>query len=392
MNAAPAGRGEPLLPLWPVLLVPVQVQTRFGTRSGQPVLRVRVYPDQFSIDTHDPRLTQDEIDTGRLFWTSAWRAGQESEAQQRAIWGRLADAYGPRRAAWVARDLAPSNVVQWPAQPTPADQPLNPLPQIPAPSHGTKPSSYARAAEAAAMPDRWLVTAYTGDIAVHSQESTPIRKPLYVGPALGPNGQPPNVVADPSGLKLDPEMRWLVDFDEAIAAGMAVEIAISADEAQLGFDRLIVVGLRRSSAQSGGEELARIIAGHHFSQGFAFVPQGTQTNNMGGARAGYVSADTGYQSFQTERLGPLVQRDGAVAAAFLGVPGELFEHIEASDRSDQANARAMAAALWPPTLGYFLLQMMADVFTPEQEDAARTYFIDRVRGLFDCDVFPVSES
>jgi len=338
-----AVRGDESQPTsWPVLLVPVQVQTRFGSKGGQPVLRIRIYPDQFSIDTHDPRLTQDEIDAGSFFWTSAWRAGKDDADAQRAVWGRLVDAYGPRRAAWVARDLTPTNMANWPPQRTPENQPLNPQPQIPAPAHGTRPSSHARPAQAAALPDRWLITAYTGAAAAHAIVGQPIRRPLYVGPSLGAPGQPPNFVTDASGLTLDPEMHWLIDFDEALAAGMALELPITAAEAQQGFDRIVVVGLRRSSAQSGGEELARILDGHHFSEGLAFVPQGTQTNNTNDARSGYAFADSGYRSFDIERGDPLAQRDGAVVTTFLGLPNDLFEHVEASDRTDQANARAMA--------------------------------------------------
>jgi len=376
---APERGNEQQQAVWPVLLAPVQIQTRFGTKDGQAVLRLRIYPDQFSIDTHDPRLTQDEIDAGTFFWTSAWRAGSGCDDAQRAIWGRLVDAYGPQRAAWIARDLTPANVDGWPAQRTPDSDPLDPAPQVPAPSHGTKPSSYARAAEAAAMPDRWLVALYAGTAAPRTATTTDIRRPLYVGPRLD-GGQAPSFPPDASELRLDPEMRWLVDFDEAVRAGMAIELLLTGAEARRGFDRIVVVGLRRSSAQSGGEELARIIDGHHFSEGFAFVPQGTPTNNTAVARAGYASTDAGYRSYAVERRDPLTQHDGAVAARLLGLPDDLFEHVEAADRTDQANARAMAVALWGPTLGYFLLQMMADVFTPEQEDAARTFFLDNVRG------------
>jgi len=372
--------GDEQLPAqWPVLLIPVQIQTRFGTRDGKPVLRIRVYPDQFSIDTHDPRLTADEVDAGTFFWNSAWRAGRDDDDAQRTVWGRLVDAYGPQRAAWVARDLTPANVGSWPVQRTPDDQPLNPAPQVPAPSHGTKPSSYARPAEAAAMPDRWLFAAYSGAAGSRTVLGTPIRKPLYVGPRLD-GGQPPDFGTDASGLPLDPEIRWLVDFDEAVGAGMAAELPLELPEAQRGFDRLVVVGVRRSSAQGGGDELARILDGHHYSEGLAFVPQGTQTNNTSNGRARYASADNGYRSYDVERRAALAQRDGAIAAAALGLPGELFEHVAAADRTDQANARAMAVALWGPTLGYFLLQMMADVFTREHEDVARTYFLDYVRG------------
>jgi hypothetical protein len=373
----PSGTAPTLEARWPVLLVPVQIQTRFTMRGEQPVLRVRIYPDQFSIDRHDPRLTQEEIDAGMSFWTSTWRAGADDVEGQRAIWARLVDAYGPRRAAWIARDLTPSNADSRPRKRTPDDQPLDSAPRIPPPSQGTKPSSYARAVEAAAMPDRWLVTVYSGGTAAYSVESGAVRRPLVVGPAPAQATQPPPASG---GFDLDPEMRWLVEFDEALAAGMAVEIPISAAEAASGFDRIVVTGLRRASLQQGAEELARILDGHHYGDGLALVPQGTPTNNTEQARSGYTAGDPGYRSFDVECGQPLVQRDGALVTLALGLPAELFQHVAATDGADQANARAMTVALWGPTLGYFLLQLMDGVFSPEQEDAARTYFLDRVRG------------
>src|SRR5262249_49282006 len=50
------------------------------------------------------------------------------------------------------------------------------------------------------------------------------------------------------------------------------------------------------------------------------------------------------------------------------------------DGREQANAGAMALALWPSTMGYFLRQMMADLVAEPQIAQARQFFIHYVRG------------
>src|SRR6185503_904977 len=63
----------------PVALLPVQVQTRYVTRAGNPQLLVRVYPDELHLDAHEPRLTAAEVAWGKKAWQLAWPANRSEE-------------------------------------------------------------------------------------------------------------------------------------------------------------------------------------------------------------------------------------------------------------------------------------------------------------------------
>ena len=93
----------------PVVLFPVRLETRFfplADRGSE--LRVRVYPDNVHLDSHEPALTSEEITWGRHFWEQTWRAANDPE-RDKAAWRQLADLYDPPRAAWIARALKPLN-------------------------------------------------------------------------------------------------------------------------------------------------------------------------------------------------------------------------------------------------------------------------------------------
>src|SRR5947209_15977162 len=80
-------------PARPVVLFPVRLETRFFPQAdGSSELRVRVYPDQVHIDSHEPGLTRDEITWGQHFWEQTWRAGNEEE-RRKAAWRQLADRF-----------------------------------------------------------------------------------------------------------------------------------------------------------------------------------------------------------------------------------------------------------------------------------------------------------
>src|SRR5690348_4380861 len=102
---------EPLSfgPTQPIMMFPVRLETRFfPLPDGGADLRVRVYPDKVHVDTHEPELTEQEIDWGKHFWEQTWRAANDEEARKIA-WRQLAERFDPRRAAWVARALKPLN-------------------------------------------------------------------------------------------------------------------------------------------------------------------------------------------------------------------------------------------------------------------------------------------
>jgi hypothetical protein len=117
---------ERLKDSFPILLMPVRLETRFKTavnpRTGAavPQLWVRIYPDDCSIDSFDETLTETELANGKSYWTSFWQAGGVEE-QERSAWRVLASRHGSGRAAWIARQLQPVNLAAKPSKPRPQD-------------------------------------------------------------------------------------------------------------------------------------------------------------------------------------------------------------------------------------------------------------------------------
>ncbi|MCQ6473315.1 hypothetical protein, partial [Vibrio parahaemolyticus] len=88
---------------------PVRLETRFfPLPAGGFELRVRIYPDQVHIDSHEPGLTGEELAWGQHFWEQTWRASTDTE-RAKAAWRQLADRFDPPRAAWIAQALKPLN-------------------------------------------------------------------------------------------------------------------------------------------------------------------------------------------------------------------------------------------------------------------------------------------
>lgn len=166
---------------------------------------------------------------------------------------------------------------------------------------------------------------------------------------------------------------------------MGLRVQLDPTTAQQGLDRLIVVGVKASlDGTSAKNRLAALLDAHHYTEGAAFVPTGTPTNNTTDAPAGYSSRRPDHSvSHRVERAAALVQAgdgsDGDLTARALGVSVKPLEHLWGADHAEQRSARSMNAALWPATWGYFLEQMMADVFPDSAIRHGRRHFIDYVR-------------
>jgi hypothetical protein len=358
----------------PLLLFPFRIETRFvadvvnaGVAEG-PALLLRVYPDTVSVSAFESALTADEIGAGQAYWTQVWLAGTPPDTDPdndtvQAPWRVLAAAYGPPRAAWIALQLTPVNAAAQPAAPTPAGQQPSPAPQFPSPP--TRPSSYEQAPTALVLPAAWTVALYSGS---GSRQVT--GGPITAGLAVGFT---PHDGAMATGLPVDAGMSWLVDFDTAVAAGMALRIPLTQAEFTAGLDRIIVYGL---PAASGTGALTELLNAHHYSEGLAFVPQGAPTKNTTGTAAGYSQQDPDYTvSFAVERSGPLTAAgsDGTQAAQLLGVPASTFAHVQYADGYGSRNGQDMMTAAWPATLGYFIAQLMEPQLSAAGVSAARAY-------------------
>lgn len=345
----------------PLVLLPIRIETRFTPDT----LLLRVYPDEILADSFEPELTDDEIADGLTFWDAAW----PGETEERLAWKAIAGKIGPARAAWVTQVMTPANLAARPAG----------TPTCPTPAR--RESSWTRPVEARLLPDRWhvLLETASGDRII---SGSPIHEPLAL--TFSPDPGDPTDPLGEDGLELSADVRWTVDFDQAVKVGMGIRIPISPAEHDLGFTRVIVFGVKSSLAPDvSATGLGELLEHHRYGRGFALVPQGTPTNNTSAAATPFPPRDSdGQRSFAVQRTGlPVVAgRDGPRLMSALGVAAEAAIHLDGADGREAERAGAMARALWPVTWGYFLAELMVPVFDDPSIQAARRFFVNHVRG------------
>ncbi|HEU0294577.1 MAG TPA: hypothetical protein VFR47_17690 [Anaerolineales bacterium] len=354
-----------------IALLPIRLETHFRSGLAGTELLVRIYPDDVHVETHEPELTDEEVQAGQAFWRATLAADALPEAQRPAArlaaWAQLAGRFTPERAAWVARVLTPE-------RPDPNGEPA--FPETP-----RRKEAWTRPPQARALPDRWVILGYRGGQRIFAVWGNPVPDPLPVG--LSPEAEIPlPAEGEPA---VDPVLRWMFDFTEAERLGMGVRIPLGAGRLAR-IDLLLALGVKASADdQESAGRLAALLDGHHYTSGLGFVRQGTPTNNTEAARSAFNQPDATFErSFARERGDPLFSpgdgSNGDLTALAFGLDPSLFAHVLDSGLQEQTEARCMNAALWHSTWGYFLEQVMAPVFKPTEIAAFRRHFVEHVRG------------
>ncbi|PWT72897.1 MAG: hypothetical protein C5B46_06160 [Proteobacteria bacterium] len=369
----------------PVIMFPVRLETRFFSQPDNSAeLRLRVYPDKIHIDTHEPELTAVEMAWGKHFWEQTWRAGADDE-RKKAAWQQLADRFDARRAAWIARSLKPLNPQDQPGARLSDDEAL-PKP-INFPNVKNRADSWTRAPATKVLPDRWHVFAYAGGTLVVHKSGNAIPPQL----ATGPDPAKPLPPSD-TDFAIDDGMKWMVDFDEAEKVGMGIRIPLAPADPKA-FDILLVLGVKdAANPDDATRQLTALLDAHHYTDGLSILLSGTPSNNTADAPSGFNSVDAGQeQSYWAERgnssfkSGDGSNADVLTIALGLGPNHVTLAHLTNANAQEQADARHMNRALWPATMGYFLLQMMGiknEGATPLSVDDlrwVRAHFIEYVR-------------
>ena len=397
----------------PVLLLPTRLETRFADVSdpnGPDVeLKVRVYPDDIHVDTHERELTAEEVRWGVHFWEQVWWANHTGTPEEiraavpegvlgetdpsafpdgpaarhgavlERAWAQLAERFGPERAAWVKRELAPDTgdaLLDGPNDASAADPDPVDFDALRADAD-RRPESWTRAPRARGLPDQWVAFAETDGTTVTAR-SEPVRRPLTVGPqpdriGSGASGSDPNAPGDPEADALgEGELSWVFDFDEAVDAGMGFSVPLTADQAAAGVDRLVVLGVSTAlDGADGSDVVGDLLDAHRHTDGLSLVERGTPTNDTRKGSAAESPSDrpTPFALACGDARGPPSRdSDAARAARLLGLddPGAgpassgraLGRAVGGHERVDAA-AAAMNAALWPATWGYYLPHMLA---------------------------------
>ncbi|MFN8059516.1 MAG: hypothetical protein U0Q12_10140 [Vicinamibacterales bacterium] len=335
------------------------------------------------------------------YWKAVWRADGAREATDEAA-SSLAQSLGITRteaSALVARHV-PVNLTTKPVPPHSKSDITVEVAWLALPAAAdSKTRSWTAPAQVHVMPDRFVVIGYQDDKVVFEAQGAPIPSPLIAGP--DPSAPPDEQLQhDAEGeLSVPDAMRWMVDFDRALEVGMGVKVPLDTARVDLSrpITRVIAIGLRLSDdSESGRARLEGLLTNHRYGhQGFAFVPQGTPTNNTEGDSAGYrrdEDADAAYDALfgPTKRLTSTPdwwqRQDGQWLADALGIDVRVFEGVVNASARDFAEARAMNRALWPATLGYALETMLHPVMSAAAVDATRWFYSHFVsgRGLLPC--------
>ena len=341
----------------PFLLFPVRIETIFAATNPQRgvagiELRVRVYPDEIVVHTHETTLTNREVDAGQLYWVElvvAAHLRSTRERRQADAWSHIVNLFGGQRAAWVARNTKPSdwetlsaagetqslikflneadgnffaNLLALPLKPSvrakltqgiaaddsdaffqlASDEAWGELINTAArtqiagfPSFDlTRTDAWSRAPRTRVLPDRFVLLLYATETSAPQElVGEPIADTMFVGPdPLEPKGTVIRNEADKS-IKLGGDCDWMTDFDVAVTKGMAFRVPLTEQQASAGFARVAVLGLRLSAGSThGAEMLEELIVNHQYSpKGFSLVPQGTPTNNTERNGTGYSDND-----------------------------------------------------------------------------------------------------
>ena len=337
----------------PILMFPVRLEARFATDA--PVLKVRVYPDDVHQDGLQRSLTQKEIDAGRAYWAEL-SAGADPAGP---AWSALVGVCGPagkglHRAGWVSRRTAGD-----------AD------PGVPRDEEKVEPLT------ARALPARWLAVGFAGGREVARQWSADVRRPLLLGPETRKG------TIDPERIFADPATAWIADYEQAVAAGMAINLRLPAGIASL--DLLLVVGVRDGEPGEAATELAELLQAHRFRWGVELLAPGTPTNTTVEAASAWTSRPDEAAAAPVARQTPAPGTDLAALLSALGLAADTdLAAVPGAGRTDQQHQRDMNAALWATTWGGFL-ETLLDEQTGEDGiprrvvRAVRSLFVDNVR-------------
>lgn len=367
---------------YPVLLLPVRVETRFmrikhvarGVAQNDPNLLgildgkelwIRIFPDDIFVHTHETELTQDELDAGNTYWTEV--AAATDENGKLGAWRVLSGLFGSERAAWVARQTDPANTST---------------------TITMRPGPWEKAPHTRVLPDRFVVRMYNG---TSFREVTGNDIPAHLQVGIDPQEDDEAYNRDNGNLNLPAPLKWMTDFHEAEKVGMGIRVDLSNQEFDIGFDKLLVLGVKVSASSSESKILLEeLIDNHHYTDGgFAIIKQGTPTNNTDDSQAGYSRMGLDEEeSYQLEMGEPQFsveandydKSDGQHLAEALGLSYETLQNIHNAGATDIREGMAMNRAIWPSTLGYFMDQMFHPVFTDTVIADTRNFFGTHVLG------------
>ncbi|TXI37919.1 MAG: hypothetical protein E6Q59_07195, partial [Nitrosomonas sp.] len=351
---------------------------------------VKADGDYILVIVSEQPLPEAEKPFVQQYWQAVFSANNDATALDTA-YTKLKDDLGEAHAQEIIASYQPQNLNVKPAPSQIITNVRVELLELPVVDGvDTQLQAWSNPARVALLPERFVVMGFNGKEQTLQHIGRPVPSELIVGP--NPNApEDQQLRLEDDELIVPDEMKWVTDFDEAVAKGMGFKINLTDAQARRGFDRLFVLGVRLSTdVDKSREQLQQLIQHHQRSRkGFSFLMQGAPTNNVEDQESGYTwfsDADASYDHYFNQYAADddpadwRTRKDGRWLTNSLGLDPSVLKLSPQYYASDQLEARAMNEALWPATLGYFMDQMMEPVFSDDTITATRNYFNRYVLG------------
>ena len=310
---------------------------------------MRVYPDKVHLDSHEPSLDADEMLWGTRFWEVQWA----DATKRREAWRMLAGRFGPERACLGGARADPDQPRVTPVR-TPRNSPT---------SEHLPPRRALRGCGCSPTLGRDGVRGgVVAAVAPDATSSRTWRSDLTSRPTVTIDDEPPAV---------DAGMRWMIDFDRAEEAGMALRLALPSPAV----DVLLVAGVAsgRPIDAAAPPSSTRTAT----PTGSPSRPAASPTNDTAAGSTAYQEPDPQHeQSFAREWDSDETARGSNARCASKAFGVESFSRLASGvDHDDDRRAR------WRPRSGRrprvtFLAQMIGfdgTGLTPAGRDWARAH-------------------
>lgn len=349
---------------FPILFFPVRIETVFNEEHQQ--LWIRIFPDEIAVDTHEEILSEAEAEEGKTYWRQFVDGDTEEDKIQ--AWDLLSRSFSAPRAAYVALQTTPVNLGS-----------VSSGDQLEFPALQTQADTWSKQPETYVMPDAFTVQAYGNDGSELFFEMIPIPDYLKMGidPTLGPDEDNPDEAGSfdqrevngmANDLWADETVDWMIDFEAAVEKGMAARIDITPEQFELGFKRVLVVGVKSTLPREESQNrLEQLLRNHHYTDGLSVLKQGSNTNNTDDEYSGFQSVEFGNKvTYQTERLDPLFnptpinkdKTDGQFLCEALGIEYDTMYHIFRSDGTDIKDVINYNTTNYQALLGYTFTELI----------------------------------
>lgn len=335
---------------YPVILFPVRLETKYVGDK----LKIRIYPDDILINSHNSNLTSEEaIELDK--YKNEFNEADNNDKKAEVFLG-LTNSVGYERALYFHAIKENENEIEV------REDNILTVPNI------------------NLLPDYFVVSHYKDGISKQIKcKSIPENlKVLF------------NNKGDNKGIFSNGK-NWLNDYDEAVRNGMAITIPLETGDES--FDKIIVTGIKHGyGANEAATYVNDLLSSHAYSKGLSLIEQGSVTNNTDESDSFFTSQKITLDEAKKLILSlenNLEDEQDNVKNVFFGLDlnAKILKLLDSpQERNKKYLNKNLRKAVWPALGDYLLSRMFLYKIPPQTRQRLYHYFCNHVNpdGAYPC--------